>query len=328
MTISSLQSVLSPVMTNSSSVTDKESAGDATNGRRVLVIFNPTAGRMRRKRLAAVIDRLTKLGCVVTLRETGHRGDAEQIARRAATEAYDVIVAAGGDGTINEVVNGLAASQNLDAVQPPQLAIIPLGTANVLAIEIGLSPKDIEQIADTIAHGNGRPVHLGQANGRLFVLMAGAGLDALVVQGINPKLKRRTGKFAYVYESLRQAMGYDFPPLEIRADGKTYQARMAVACKGRYYGGPFVAAPEADLEKPDLEICLLPNKGVAGAIRYGLALPLGKLPTLPEVKRVSTKSLTIVGPRGAPVQADGDIIARLPAEITIASETVRLMLPN
>lgn len=310
------------------SVTDKDSAGDAANGRRVLVIFNPTAGRMRRKRLSAVIDRLTTLGCLVTLHETGHQGDAEQIARRAATEAFDVIVAAGGDGTINEVVNGLAASKNDNAIQPPQLAIIPLGTANVLAIEIGLSPKDIEQIATTIAFGNGRPVHLGQANGRLFVLMAGAGLDALVVEGINPKFKRRTGKFAYVVESLRQAMGYDFPALEIRADGQTYHGRMAVACKGRYYGGPFVAAPKADLEKPDLEICILPNKGMAGALRYGLALPMGKLPTLPEIKRVSTRSLTIVGPRGAPVQADGDIIARLPAEITISSETVRLMVPT
>lgn len=315
-------------MKNALSIANTDTAGDAASGRRVLVIFNPTAGRMRHKRLAAVIDRLTSLGCVVTLSETGHRGDAEEIARRAASEDYDVIVAAGGDGTINEVVNGLASLQPTTGEGVPQLAIIPLGTANVLAIEIGLSPKDIDQIARTIAFGSGREVHLGQANGRLFVLMAGAGLDALVVQGLNPKLKRRTGKFAYVVESLRQAMGYDFPQLEIRADGQTYQGRMAVACKGRHYGGPFVAAPEAGLEKPDLEICILPNKGVAGAIRYGLALPLGKLPTLPEVKRVHTRSLTIVGPRGAPVQADGDIIARLPAEITIAPETVRLMVPN
>ena len=72
----------------------------------------------------------------------------------------------------------------------------------------------------------------------------------------------------------------------------------------------------------------MPNKGMAGALRYGLALPFGKLPKLPEIQRVSTQSLTIVGPRGAPVQADGDIIARLPAEIHVASETVRLVVPN
>jgi len=210
----------------------------------------------------------------------------------------------------------------------PRLGIIPLGTANVLAIEIGLDPKNVEQIATTIAVGVGRQVHLGVANGRHFLLMAGAGLDARVVEGINPTFKRATGKFAYVVESFRQAMGYDFPALQIRADGKTYEGRMAVACKGRHYGGPFIAAPGADLEKPDLEICIMPNKGVAGALRYGLALPFGKLPSLPEIQRVSVQSLTIVGPRGAPVQADGDIIARLPAEITVAAETVNLVIPG
>ena len=301
---------------------------DLPEGRRVLIIFNPIAGRRRHKRLRQVIDRLTELTCSVTLRETKHQGDAEGIARRAVFEDFDVIVAAGGDGTINEVVNGLASHKDTPEMPTPRLGIIPLGTANVLAIEIGLDPKNIEKIASTIAVGNGRKVHLGVANGRHFLLMAGAGLDARVVEGINPTFKRATGKFAYVVETLRQAMGYDFPALQIRADGKTYEGRMAVACKGRHYGGPFIAAPGADLEKPDLEICIMPNKGMAGALRYGLALPFGKLPKLPEIQRVSAQSLTIVGPRGAPVQADGDIIARLPAEITVAAETVQLMVPN
>ena len=298
------------------------------SGRRVLIIFNPIAGRRRHKRLAKVMDRLTDLTCSVTLRHTRHQGDAEVMARRAVYEDFDVIVAAGGDGTINEVVNGLASQKENPDAPGPCLGIIPLGTANVLAIEIGLNPKNIDQIATTIASGSGRRVHLGVANGRHFLLMAGAGLDARVVEGINPTFKRATGKLAYVVESLRQAMGYDFPALQIRADGKTYEGRMAVACKGRHYGGPFIAAPGADLEKPDLEICIMPNKGVAGALRYGLALPFGKLATLPEIQRISTQSLTIIGPRGAPVQADGDIIARLPAEIRVASETVRLVVPN
>jgi len=316
-------------MTTAPAVTTSDGLpADATLGRRVLIIFNPIAGRRRHKRLQQVIDRLTALKCSVTLRHTQHQGDAEGIARRALFEDFDVIVAAGGDGTINEVVNGLAGGRDTVDLPGQRLGIIPLGTANVLAIEIGLDPKNIDQIANTIAAGSGRRVHLGVANGRHFLLMAGAGLDARVVEGINPTFKRATGKFAYVVESLKQAMGYDFPALQIRADGKTYEGRMAVACKGRHYGGPFIAAPDADLEKPDLEICIMPNKGVAGALRYGLALPFGKLSTLPEIQRISTQSLTIIGPRGAPVQADGDIVARLPAEITVANETVRLVVPN
>ncbi len=293
--------------------------------RRVLVIYNPAAGRSRRKRLAAVLDRLAARGCVVTTRETMRRGDAEEFAREVCTEACDVLVAAGGDGTVNEVINGM-----LGRTVRPMLAVIPLGTANVLACEIGLDPQDPDQIAETIAVAGCHTVHLGIANGRHFLLMAGAGLDAHVVEGINTHgaLKRHTGKFAYVVEGLRQAFGYDFPALQVRADGHVYEGRMAVACKGRHYGGPFIAAPDAKLESPSLEVCILPNKGMAGMLRYGLALPMGRLSALPEVLVVSAQSITILGPRGAPVQADGDIIARLPAEITVAEETIDLLVPG
>ena len=102
---------------------------------------------------------------------------------------------------------------------------------------------------------------------------------------------------------------------------------MVVACKGRFYGGPFVAAPEARLERPKLEVCILPMAGVSGLLRYGVALPLNKLAELPEVKVISAESITILGPRGAPLQGDGDIVARLPAEVSIARETVELIVP-
>ncbi|MGE5516468.1 MAG: diacylglycerol/lipid kinase family protein [Bacteroidota bacterium] len=291
--------------------------------RRVLIITNPAAGRSRGKKLAEIVGLLRARGCVVSERLTTRRGDAEQFAREASADDVDVVVAAGGDGTINEVVNGM-----VDRVDRPRLAVIPLGTANVLALEIGLNPKDPEQIADTIARGPSCTVHLGLANGRHFVLMAGAGLDAHVVEGVNVALKRHTGKLAYVVESVRQAFGYDFPALQIRANGEIYEGRMAVACRGRYYGGPFVAAPDARLDRPKLEVCILPKAGVGGMVRYGLALPMNKLAELPEVTVVSADSITILGPRGAPLQGDGDIVARLPAEISIAAQTVELVVPE
>lgn len=296
--------------------------------RRVLVVYNPTAGRRRKKRLADVIAALRARGCVVTERRTAQRGDAEEFARAASTEDFDVIAAAGGDGTVNEVVNGLAGSQALGRTDIPRVAVIPLGTANVLALEIGIDPKDPENIAATIAKGPSLKVHLGLANGRHFVLMAGAGLDAHVVEGVNIALKRATGKLAYVVESVKQAFGYDFPALQVRANGETYEASMAVACRGRFYGGPFIAAPDAGLDKPMLEVCILPKSGVGGVVRYGLALPMNKLSELPEVRVISAASITILGPRGAPLQGDGDIVARLPAEISIANETVDLIIPG
>lgn len=298
-------------------------AARADSDRRVLVIYNPTAGRRRGKRLAATLDLLRARGCVVEERRTTRRGDAEEFARAASSADYDVVVAAGGDGTVNEVVNGMIGRPDR-----PRLAVIPLGTANVLALEIGLDPKDACQVADTIAFGASSTVHLGVANGRHFLLMAGAGLDAHVVEGVNVALKRHAGKLAYVVESVRQAFGYDFPELQIRANGVTYEGRMAVACRGRFYGGPFVAAPDARLDRPKLEVCILPKSGVGGVVRYGLALPMNKLSELPEVQVVSADSITILGPRGAPLQGDGDIVARLPAEISIAGETIELVIPE
>lgn len=298
-------------------------AARAERARRVLVIYNPTAGRKRGKRLTDTLALLRAKGCEVVERRTTRRGDAEEFARDASSDNFDVVVAAGGDGTVNEVINGMVGRPDR-----PRLAVIPLGTANVLALEIGLDPKDTEQVSDTIAHGPSRTVHLGLANGRHFLLMAGAGLDAHVVEGVNVALKRHAGKLAYVVESVRQAFGYDFPELQIRANGQTYEGRMAVACRGRFYGGPFIAAPDARLDRPKLEVCILPKSGVGGVVRYGLALPMNKLAELPEVQVVSADSITILGPRGAPLQGDGDIVARLPAEISIAGETVELVMPE
>ena len=315
------QSIREPMLAQTMIHTDPRTLASAQT-RRCLVIHNPTAGRRRKKRLAEVVERLRELGCLVTTQQTCRRGDAEEFARAASTVDYDVIVAAGGDGTVNEVVNGMAGTGGGLA-----LAVIPLGTANVLALEIGLDPRNPDQIARAIATGPVLNVHLGVANGRHFVLMAGAGLDAHVVEGVNVALKRATGKLAYVVESVKQAFGYDFPEITVRANGETYEGRMAVACKGRYYGGPFIAAPDARLEDPRLEVCILPKSGVAGVMRYGLALPMNKLSDLPEVTVVSARSMVILGPRGAPLQGDGDIVARLPAEISVTEETVQLIVP-
>ncbi|WP_173981725.1 diacylglycerol kinase family protein [Magnetospirillum sp. SS-4] len=291
--------------------------------RRVLVVHNPAAGRHKRKRLLDVIGQMEGLGCAVTVHETRRRGDAEDMAALARPADLDGIVAAGGDGTVNEVLNGLSHGPGGLA-----LGVIPLGTANVLACEIGLDPADSARVARTIAFGPARRVHVGLANGRRFLLMAGAGLDAEVVAGVSVALKRHAGRLAYVVESLKRAMGYDFPKLGIRADGVPYEGRMVVACKGRFYGGPFIAAPDADLEAPRLEVCILPASGLAGMLRYGLALPMGRLSGLPEVRVISARSIVITGPRGAPVQGDGDIVARLPAEISVDEDTVDLICPE
>lgn len=297
--------------------------------RRLLVVFNPTAGRRRQGRLAATLRHLASAGCDLALRETAARGDAERFAREAAAltngAAADLFVVAGGDGTINEAVNGLIAGRN--GVPLPLLAVVPLGTANVLAQEIGLSMIPAA-IARDIASGAPRAIHVGAANGRCFTMMAGVGFDAHVVAGVSPTVKRRLGKAAYVLESLRQLFRFGFPRYRVTIDGRAHDAASVIVAKGHFYGGRFVCAPAARLEAPEFQVCLFERGGRWNAIRYALALALGRLPRLGDYRIVPGRSVVIEGPAGDPVQGDGDIIARLPVSIELVAQPLRLVVPG
>lgn len=296
--------------------------GLAPGPRRLVVIYNPAAGQRRQRRLTAVLKGLREAGCAIDLHPTAQSGDAEAFARTLSRTACDVVVVAGGDGTVNEVVNGLMAAPG--AVPP--LAVVPLGTANVLAHEIGQTIRPAA-IARTITHGQPRPIRLGLANGRYFVQMSGVGLDAHVVAHVSLAFKRHAGKGAYVAETLAQLARYRFPPLRVTIDGTVHPACTVVACNGRYYGGPFVAAPEARLWQDSLELCLLTGAGAWNALRYGVALLLGRLPLLKDVRVVQGRRVRIDGVAGDPVQGDGDIIAALPVDISVADARLALLFP-
>src|SRR5215470_7319641 len=294
--------------------------------RDLLVIFNPTAGWWRGRRLRATLARLERRGCRVILKRTGARGDAEAFARAAGASAaapVDLVVAAGGDGTINEVVNGLAQDEG------PRLplALLPIGTANVLANEIGLA-TDPAAIAREIADGRARPIALGRANGRCFTMMAGVGFDAHVVAGLDRRLKRLLGKGAYVVESLRQLGRFGFPRYRVTVDGIAYEAASVIVSRGRFYGGRFICAPEAGLETTALHVCLFDRSGRGAVLRYALALMLGILPRLSDYRVVPGREVLIEGPEGDPVQGDGDIIARLPVRIDLDPTALSLVVPG
>ncbi len=293
--------------------------------RRLCIIFNPAAGWRARRRLRAVLRRLAELGCDIALRDTRGPGDAERLAREAAADAggqggIDVVVAAGGDGTVNEVVAGLAGSDL-------PLGIIPLGTANVLAAEIGLDAAPAAT-ARVLAQGSARPIYLGVANDRRFTVMAGVGLDARVVRGVNLTLKRWAGKFAYVWCSLVELIRDRSAPYRVVIGGQTFEAAAVIVANGHFYGGRFVCAPDARIDEVDLHVVLFERPGRWNALRYIWGMVTGGLSRLADVRVVRTTKLSIDGPTGEPVQGDGDIIATLPVEIAVAPERVRLVRPT
>lgn len=288
--------------------------------RRLLIIHNPTAGARRARRLSAVVELLRqRFGTSVEVMPTGGRGDAESMARAADPARFDAVVAAGGDGTINEVINGL-----VDAGGRLPLGLIPLGTANVLAGELGLDGP-VEATAETLAEGGARAIHLGAVNGRRFAMMAGAGFDAQVVERIDPALKRLTGKGAYAIESLAQLVRSAGDGYGVEVGERCWNAASVIVAKGRYYGGRFICAPQANLFEPSLQVCLFPRLGRWNAVRYIWGVVAGRLRHFGDVEIVPARRLTITGPEGAAVQADGDVIARLPAEITLDDQRLPVL---
>ncbi|PWR18850.1 diacylglycerol/lipid kinase family protein [Zavarzinia compransoris] len=290
------------------------------------VIYNPVAGQRRGRRFRAVLAALAARGIAVDLLETAGPGHATRLAQDLRERAVPprLVVVAGGDGTINEVANGLAGG-------PVALGIVPLGTANVLALELGL-PRDPAGIAATIAAGACRSIHLGRVDSALgarhFVMMAGVGYDAHVVAGVSPRLKRRVGKLAYVGEMVRQLRHFHFTPYRLAFDGAApVEAASAIFANGRHYGGAFVCAPAADLAADRLEACLFGRGGRLAAIHYGVMLGLDRVPRLSSVTLQPFRRLAVTGPAGDPIQGDGDVIGRLPAEIRLADTTLLVAAP-
>lgn len=290
--------------------------------RRILIIHNPTAGRpAARARFRRVTAALAERGCLVTEWVTAARGDAERFAREVSRADHDVVAVAGGDGTLNEVVNGLGP-------EAPPLAVIPLGTVNLFAREIGLA-RETDAIVETILNGTPCPIRLGAVNGRRFVMVAGVGFDAHVVRGVGPRIKRALGAAAYGLRFLFELFRFRYPRYAVEADGVRFSVASAVIAKGRYYAGPFVLAPDAGLAKPALDLCLFRAGGIAAALSYALALGLGWLARHPAVSLLDAMEVQIDGPAGEPIQLDGDAPPglTLPARVTLAVQPLEVLMP-
>jgi len=288
--------------------------------KRVLIVANPSAGHGGD--LAAVVAAgLRRRGTAVEVIETRKSGDVEQAV--AADRDHDVIAVAGGDGSINEAVNGLATCD-----RRPALALIPAGTANVLAAEIGLA-VDADTIIDTILNGQPRPIALGRVNARYFVLMAGIGLDAAVVAAVPAGLKRRTGKAAYLVTFLKLWLKGWQRPLRAVIDGQERRAAGLILCNARHYAGRFEMARQADISAPTLEIVVFKTSGRLANLWLGLLMIAGRLAQsrLVEITTARQILVTAEGQDALPVQVDGDDWGSLPIDCTAGAATITLLAP-
>jgi YegS/Rv2252/BmrU family lipid kinase len=271
---------------------------------------------------------LKSLGVDAELKLTTRPHEATEIAARVARNGTcngppDVIVA-GGDGTINEVIQGLAGTN-------ARLAIIPRGTANVLARELGL-PLDEEQAALVAARGKSRRIHLGLAIdettgvSRHFALMAGIGIDASIVRRVQPSLKKRIGKGAFWVSGLSHLATWSPDPFTLEIEGREYTATFAAIGKGSRYGGDLAITPGARLDQPEFEVCIIET---ASRFRYlrllSYAMREGMPRDNPAVQFVKTTRVLARG--NAQVQIDGELIGGLPMCFEIAPESLEVIVP-
>ncbi|MEK6692035.1 MAG: diacylglycerol kinase family protein [Nitrospirota bacterium] len=288
---------------------------------RIKFIGNPKAGKENLRKIKMAVHCLRESAADVQTFVTGKKGDAEAWARESTTEGVDRVVVAGGDGTINEAINGLAGSTI-------PLGIIPLGVSNVLSLELGL-PLSIERASETALNGAVKSITLGMANNRYFSLWTGIGFDAEVVCRLNLRFKPYLGKLAYILTGLKVFLKYKAYLIDIITDtGEQLKGYSAIISKSKFYGGRFKVTPEAGINKEELDICLFQNGTRRDILRYVLGIVTGRHLSFRDVVYRKVKGLKITSQGRVPVHIDGDCFGELPVEISLKTDAVKLVFPK
>ena len=298
--------------------------------RKASLIYNPFAGALRNGRAKPALDRsiraLRDNGIPAEAVPTTGPGTAPELARSCIQRGADLILVAGGDGTINEVVNGMIGS-------PVPLGILPGGTANVLAMELSIGSRMLKaagvlQKCQLERVAVGRLTNEFQPDGRHFLLMAGIGLDAHIVYNLSASLKLALGKVAYWIGGFSQ-LGRRFPEFTIEVDGSTHRASFALVSRVRNYGGDLEIAPTISLLEPDFELVLFSGESSFRYLRYMLGVVAKKLDRIPGVTILRARQISCRASEDHRIyiQVDGEYAGRLPATFEIVPDALTLLVP-
>ncbi len=296
-----------------------------------MVIFNPTAGaRDVHRELQRVMGYLEECGWQLTLRETRSRGEATTFAREAVSAGMRAVFVVGGDGTINEAVNGLVGSE-------VALGLLPSGTGNVWALELGLpipSPVNWHPLlgaAKAMLAGHVRRVDVGRAGERHFLLWAGVGLDAAVTEQIEPRprAKKRLGTLAYVIAAALVAKDFTGTRVEVTVDGQQVRARalLIVVSNTQLYGRIVRIASQARLDDGLLDVCVFQGYGFPSAVRHAVRVLAGQHLHDPQVIYLQGRRVSINAAQPLAVHMDGDPVGHTPLTLEIVPRALNIIAP-
>jgi len=265
------------------------------------------------------MDKISALSSRAVVQLTNSPGDARTIAADAVEKGFKIIVAAGGDGTINEVVNGLAGAD-------VALGVLPVGTMNVFATELGIPSNSLEKAWAIVEGGCVRKVDLPRANDEYFVQLAGVGLDAEVVKCTTPDSKKALGPLSYLI-TLAQVAARKPPQVRIDPeDGPSREGSFVLVGNGRFYGGPFVLFKDAKLDDGLLDVLVFQNQSHWDIIRYFQAIVFGSHPDLPDVEYFQTRGLRLMSREYVPVEIDGELSGALPYDLGFSSRKLSVLV--
>lgn len=284
----------------------------AEQNRRLLIIRNPVSGFRNKSRFETALQMLTEKGCEVFVETTSHSLHAFEIAKTAIErpDHWSAIVAAGGDGTISEVANGMRGSEI-------SMGVIPLGTSNVFAREVGVG-LNLVKVTNILASATPVPIYPGLIAGQRFMLMVGAGYDSFAVSSLDPLEKKRFGAFAYIIAALRSLKHFKLLNVDVLVDGQVFSGTSVVVSRSRLFGGPFVVAPHGNLQIPGFQVLVLKGRGIGSVLKYGLALVTNRIWKLNSVDYLQTTGpVEIIATPSIPWQRDGDAGDKTPEVLTV-----------
>ena len=291
------------------------------------VIFNPTARGDKARRLHTHLDDVAR---EAALKPTTCAGDARRLAADAVREGFEAIVAAGGDGTLNEVLNGIGEANGFDRVH---LGVLPLGTVNVFAKELRL-PTDFVGAWQVIQRGCAQVIDVpwaehsvgGWPQRRYFAQLAGAGLDSRAVELVDWGLKKRIGSLAYVVAGFK-ALAENLPTIEASNGTETATGQLVLIGNGRFYGGRFEMFPHADLADGILEAVVYPQVNMLTVLRVAWGALTGNFHTGRHTIQMRGSRLELKCAGRIPFQLDGENIAPLPATFGVLPRALRVLVP-
>ena len=302
-----------------------------------VLIYNPVAGgasSRRERRIREAAAELKSAGIEARLLPTHSPGAARELGQAAVREGLELILVSGGDGTINEVINGIAPGK-------VPLAILPGGTANVFSRDLGL-PLDPVLAARQVARWQPRRVALGRATWtedspsadsarkRFFLSLAGVGFDAYIVHNLSRGFANSFGVIAYLAEGLKQVFRYRFPKFICRLEGREVRGTFAVIQRTERYAGWVRIAPGASVFRDEFVACVFKSPSRARYFLYAGAVLAGSHARLRDMELVPTRRVECACESGGPVyfELDGEPAGRLPATFEVVPDALTLLLPE